>query len=871
MTAIRTITTAIVSAWLSCTALADAPLVFCDGSGCGGDGPRDYTYPIESVSYPMMEFCVGTNDLDFGHYTNVLLPEGWSFNIVDEPVAHAHDIHTAHGDESPGPCWCLTKGAAHWWTEDPVYAVEIFTFGYDHPWPAEDVGWILATRREGDPPEWYDFKEFWDSPVGEGVGPLHGPASAGCPADVNQDDVVDVLDLLAVLSAWGQTGDIPEDVNDDGVVDVLDLLEVLTAWGPCPPAFSFATQLAGNPLAEYPHIEYVRAFNAGSPIHIAIDPAVLNGADKTADVYITEAKTPTEWMADPTLVDVRGMSQSETFEGATIQENTFELDASDALSAEAGTAIGRGYDLVCDFNQNAALDAGDLIDGHDEEAGFYVVRDITKAGPLEVDTVVYSCPNWQGAMGFSDQCAVFPADIGSMGEFPLVMISHGSGHQYTWYSYLQEHLASYGYIVIAHETNAMPGIPSAADTILKHTDGVIREQATIAGGVLDGHINSNSIVWIGHSRGGEGVLYAYDQIYDGGYAPEYFSADDISLMSAIVPTTMMGPYAADPHGATFHLIQGSADEYIGCAGGSQPFSLFELAEEARQSTYIHGAVSQQFHTSGRGPLIEAEDVHKITKAVYLALLKYHTYSSYAAKDFLWRQWESFRPIGLAESDTTVDHEFKEGAYAGNFVIDDFETEYSPDTSSSGGAVTYDVTNLHEGAIDDNNSDFTWTPSDPMNGMTRAISANPVRGVVFDWVPGIDAFYECEIIEAERDFSDGAYLSFRGCQGTRHPETIAELDDLTFTITLRDGDGTTSSINIGAYGGGVEEPYQRDGCGDGIGWQNEFETIRVRLTDFLHNGSGLDLTDIAAVRFDFGSSFGSNRGRLGLDDVEITTD
>jgi hypothetical protein len=38
-----------------------------------------------------------------------------------------------------------------------------------------------------------------------------------------------VLDLLAVLSAWGNTGG-PEDVNGDGVVDVLDLLEVLSAW-----------------------------------------------------------------------------------------------------------------------------------------------------------------------------------------------------------------------------------------------------------------------------------------------------------------------------------------------------------------------------------------------------------------------------------------------------------------------------------------------------------------------------------------------------------------------------------------------------------------------------------------------------------------
>jgi hypothetical protein len=36
-----------------------------------------------------------------------------------------------------------------------------------------------------------------------------------------------------VLAAWGAVGEPPEDINGDGVVDVLDLLEVLAAWGPC--------------------------------------------------------------------------------------------------------------------------------------------------------------------------------------------------------------------------------------------------------------------------------------------------------------------------------------------------------------------------------------------------------------------------------------------------------------------------------------------------------------------------------------------------------------------------------------------------------------------------------------------------------------
>jgi len=56
-----------------------------------------------------------------------------------------------------------------------------------------------------------------------------------CPADVVADGVVDTLDLLALLAAWGDCPppDCPADITADGHVDVLDLLQLLAAWGPC--------------------------------------------------------------------------------------------------------------------------------------------------------------------------------------------------------------------------------------------------------------------------------------------------------------------------------------------------------------------------------------------------------------------------------------------------------------------------------------------------------------------------------------------------------------------------------------------------------------------------------------------------------------
>jgi hypothetical protein len=61
-----------------------------------------------------------------------------------------------------------------------------------------------------------------------------GEYSDPCPADINDDGLVNVDDLFALLNAWGSCDGCPEDINDDGFVNVDDLFELLNNWGPCP-------------------------------------------------------------------------------------------------------------------------------------------------------------------------------------------------------------------------------------------------------------------------------------------------------------------------------------------------------------------------------------------------------------------------------------------------------------------------------------------------------------------------------------------------------------------------------------------------------------------------------------------------------------
>jgi len=645
------------------------------------------------------------------------------------------------------------------------------------------------------------------------------------------------------------------------------------------------TELAGNSLTQYPFFEYVRAFNVNAPVKVAIDPTRFPTiVGDTCDIYVVVHKT--DWATNPALLDITpGGALTQTFSATNIQGNTFEVAAALTLNANAGAGLGVGYDVVLDCDQNGSLSAGDFIDGFSGEAGLYMVHDTTAAGPHAVTEEIYNL-DATFAAGFGipafklGQDLYFPTNAASMGRLPIVIISRGNGHDFRWYDHIGNHLASYGYVVMSHDNNTEPGdgTGTAMLTTLGHTDAFIAmaDGGTIAGGSLVGHIDARRIVWIGHSRGAEGVARAYHRLFAGTSTPTNYSRSDIKLVSSMLPTDFGGPSTTNPHDANYHLWTASGDDDVSGGAGDtccQTFRIHDRATNFRQSTVVQGAGHAWFHSGGGDPVVTGPcqigetNTHLIQQGHLLALVKHYVEGNIPALDFLTRQYESFRPIGVPTGDPciVVTHEYRNGASLGNFIIDDYQTQPGTGTSSSGGTVTFTVENLVEDRLDDNNSDFVFSASDPFNGATQGMATDTTKGVVFDWT-AVDRFYEWQVTAGGNDFAAFRYLSFRGAQGTRHPNTVAALGDLTFAVTIRDGGGVTSTINIGAYGGGLEEPYQREG-----GWHNEMETIRIRTTDFLNNGSGINIANIVAVRLNFGPTFGSDRGRIVIDELMLTSD
>ena len=83
---------------------------------------------------------------------------------------------------------------------------------------------------------------FSDDPetedTGSGTPPLIDMGAyeyqAPCPpADFNGDGLIDTIDLLQLLGAWGTCKACDEDLNADGIVDTIDLLDLLGNWGEC--------------------------------------------------------------------------------------------------------------------------------------------------------------------------------------------------------------------------------------------------------------------------------------------------------------------------------------------------------------------------------------------------------------------------------------------------------------------------------------------------------------------------------------------------------------------------------------------------------------------------------------------------------------
>lgn len=636
--------------------------------------------------------------------------------------------------------------------------------------------------------------------------------------------------------------------------------------------------LAGVPRSAFPHFSWVTSFREGDVLNVAVDPTVHPAlVGQSVDIYVTANKSAAEWQSSATLVDVTNDGANTVLiSGTGVAANRFAVD-SGTLSGAAGASLGVGYDVIVDANQNGLLDSGDLIDGGDG-AGLYICRDPSLPGPYAVTSTLYSGGTFLGQQLF------YPSNVADLSNLPLVVVSHGNGHNYQWYGHIGNHLASYGYVVMSHQNNTVPGVATAATTTLTNTDYFLSNLNTIAGGVLLGKVDKSRMTWIGHSRGGEGVTIAYDRIFDGVFTPVNYTLSDIKLVSSMAPTDFLGATQSNPHGVNYHLWIAESDSDVnGCAQSdiAQPFHLFARATGQRQSITIYGAGHGNLHNNttsspfAAGPcLLGYPGTHAIMRGHILPLVEFNIRENPAAKDWLTRHYEDLSPQAVPQGTNpcvVVNLQYRDGNTPAKVVIDNFQNGATTAVASSGATISTNLVNHVVGRLDDPDTTFTANPAQPFNGMTYAGPTDSEAGAVVLFDTGADFFLRYNLLAPQQDWSSFQTLTARVTQVTRQPATTAELGDANFSLRLTDLDGDTSTIRVADLLQGIEEPYQRTSCGVGVGWQNQFETVRIDLQQFRADSPALDLSRIASVEFLFGPSHGSPIGFFGIDDIEVVQD
>lgn len=182
-----------------------------------GDGWWHYQYAVQNLNshrgigsfmIPMPE-CV---NVQYESFTDVFYHSGEPVDGTDWlPIRDAYGLEWATDSFDDNP----QANAIRWST--------MYTFGFDAQAPPMEGQAELGMWRPGDVDS-IDAQVLIPSDDCAGV----------CFGDINSDGMVNVDDLLILLTYWGTVGNHYADINGDLIVGVDDLLMVISGWGDCP-------------------------------------------------------------------------------------------------------------------------------------------------------------------------------------------------------------------------------------------------------------------------------------------------------------------------------------------------------------------------------------------------------------------------------------------------------------------------------------------------------------------------------------------------------------------------------------------------------------------------------------------------------------
>jgi dienelactone hydrolase len=567
------------------------------------------------------------------------------------------------------------------------------------------------------------------------------------------------------------------------------------------------------------------------------------------------------------------------------------------------------YDIIADFGNNTP-DANlfvpndqyntplDIIDVY-FVAGFRVVedpgtmQDFANVGNWNYDETVVNGMGLQGTITVQDENnqyhssgtpilvnrqvrmkahVYFPADMPGVTDpaqisavkpnYPLIVIIHGNGHNYTTYDFLLQHFARNGFI--------------AASIDVRHLIGGVEAHGMGALGranALFPHLNilntkfgvkvQNNIGIMGHSRGGEAVIKAARLNQQQGLG------NNINAVISLAPTDqygteVLGGLWTKPYFVLYGSRDGDINGDIWVAGYTVPMTGFAQYDRAnangsvKSMCFVYRATHNGFITDNHDAPWDGDleanmeppaTQQTITKAYMNAFFRWHLKNEVQWDGMFKGEWApgSVSSTGaksyIQYHDTTVK------------TVDNFE-----------GAVNWQASTIG-GTVDHSNT----LPVDPGEGkMSAAViagldpkSPHDTQGMKIKW-DNLNDKLMFSIPAAHKDISAFSILSFRVTQKVDSPDNPVNQSQ-NFRVSLKDGTNNERAVRVSPF---YDIPFPDHRPNHSVS-KSAMTTIRIPLKSYTIVCAGqvqVNLQDITTVTFLFSEK---GTGEIEIDEAEFS--
>ncbi len=679
----------------------------------------------------------------------------------------------------------------------------------------------------------------------------------------------------------------------------------------------FWDNLVGQPLSKFPYFNHKNLFLEGDSLYFGIDPKRYpNHIGKEFDIYIVAHKSYIAWENNPILNELSGITEHVILQAGSITDNTHLIWANMTLPSEALPWL-KHYDVVMDFNMNGKYDKeDDILDflGDSEvgdllsTGGFTLARAPDTLGTMEVNSKTYSGLDY--AVNVPCKCAeavtssdtaskveevkmnsiiTYPVDSdGSVSSeldtYPVVFLAHGRQaieYGMTGLDWVAEHLASRGFICVSIDLcNKMNNGYCKLEfgQRIRHRADIIKEQIERLLNTSDDpfivnqlrpKIDKNNIGLIGHSRGGEAVIAAeniFQELPEPGYeikALVTLSPTDVSqngFTGKEIHNVSCGPFRATvPHLTVF----GTRDHILPFGPA---FRQKDKSSSAKYAVTLYGGNHNYFNT--RTPYddvptelpLNPEDQLQLSRYEQEALTKGMILSFL---NIYLKKEDAYLPILSGHTQLHSQRRIKQ-------IV---TTSYQPAGWSN---VRKSVDNFEENSHFNNNLDGLNITSSPAIQQEELLnyennhSAHYTNGVRVKWLEQGQPYIRFNI--GNKNASYYQFLNFRitqryqpnlGIPDAPYPLNL-EYERQPIFITLTDTNGNESEkIDASAY---YPEIIPFPDIAQTIHHPKSiFLSVVIPLEAFTFGDSGLDLSNLAAIKFFFNEE---SLGDLNIDDLEF---